>query len=332
MSAVRSVMSPEGGLNGGEGNALHRTQLLEFYRLMVLARELEHHRELLHRDGRISFHVPTRDFDAAAIGAACAAAPGDWVFASWPWSSVALARDVSATRLFNNLLGNASDPGQGHQGPGNMGFAEERIVPVSSPTGTHLAQAVGMAMGASLRKSEDLALCFFGSAAQQSPDFHSSLNFAAVMEAPVVFITDDEQDRGMAYGISDVHVDGRDIVATYLVVAECCAKARDGGGPQLIHTRLDDRGVDPLKRLGNWLIQEGHGEENLLEAMAADARHVLRQGEAAALSVGCPDAETLFRDVTETQTCGLERQARAMKDFRAEYGGDQDPDADFILG
>ncbi len=330
-STLHVVMADGGKLAKDAGANLHKTQLLEFYRLMVLSRELDQACSDLHRDGKIGFHVTTRGTESTVTGAACALAPGDWIFPSWRFTSVAVARGANMATVFDNYFGNDRDTARGRQGPGSMGFSAEKIVPVSAPVGTHIAQAVGMAQAAAIKGAQHTALCLFGGAAHESPDFHSGRNFAGVLNAPAVFLTTGETDSGKAYGIDSIHVDGSDVLAVYSVVAAACAKARSGKGPTLIHAHETDADGG-LSRFEAWLHDAGIIDVILCSAIAEEARHEIRAALKDSEGIGFPDQSTLFGDVVSTPGSTLTREAEAIQRFGAEYGGSTDPDADFILG
>ena len=58
---------------------------------------------------------------------------------------------------------------------------------ISSPLGTQIPQAVGAAYHNKLQGKDNVSICFFGDGAASTTDFHSGLNFAATLKAPVIF-------------------------------------------------------------------------------------------------------------------------------------------------
>ncbi|MFT7619067.1 MAG: pyruvate dehydrogenase E1 component alpha subunit [Planctomycetota bacterium] len=328
---IVEIMAKGGKLAAGAGAHLHKTQMLEFYRLMMMARELAAAKSALHRDGKIGFNLSTSGCEAISIGAACALASEDWVFPSWQFSDVAIARGTKLETILDNMLGNERDASLGRQGPGSMGFLDEKVMPISAPVGTQIAQAVGVAQAAKITGNNDVAICLFGDGAYDSPDFHSGLNFAGVMDAPVVFLTTGTTDVGDAYGIESFHVDGDDVLAIYTVVAAAVARARSGKGPAIIHAHQDSS-ICGIDRFATWLKEAGVIDIKLREAIAAEARHEVRVALEESTALGFPGEETLFDDVLKSQSEGLARDAEAQVRFGGEYGGSEDPDADFVVG
>lgn len=84
-------------------------------------------------------------------------------------------------------------------------------------------------------QKQNVAICYFGDGAASTPDFHSGLNFAATLKAPVIFLCrnngyaistpveeqyagDGVVSRGPGYGMASIRVDGNDIFAIHAAV------------------------------------------------------------------------------------------------------------------
>jgi TPP-dependent pyruvate/acetoin dehydrogenase alpha subunit len=149
--------------------------------------------------------------------------------------------------------------------------------------GGSLAAATGAALAAKLRHEDGVAVAFFGDGAANQAYFHESLNFAAVLGLPVVYVCENNQygeftptaavtgggsisARAAAYGFPGVDVDGNDVVAVREAAAEAIERARAGGGPTLLeaqtyrhkgHSRHDDpRRYRPEGELDSWLSRD----------------------------------------------------------------------------
>ena len=114
-----------------------------------------------------------------------------------------------------------------------------------------LPQAVGAALAIKKRKQDRVAVAFIGEGAVNAGAFHESLNLAALWKLPLVVVIEDNlyaisvpksastavksnAERGAAYGIPAVQIDGLDVVAVYEAAGEAIARARRGEGPSLI--------------------------------------------------------------------------------------------------
>ena len=285
-----------------DGGSFPEQEVLDTYRLMVLARATDERCLMLQRQGRIGFYAPLMGQEAAQVGASRALAPEDWIFPAYRELAVALARGVPLRAIFDQLLGNADDKIRGRQMPNHFGFRDVNFVVASSPIGTQITQAVGAAMAAQRRKDRIVTIAFFGDGATSSNDFHAGLNFAGVFQTRTIFFCQNNQwaislprekqtrsatlaEKGSAYGMPGVLVDGNDVRAVYAAVREARARALSGGGPTLIeaevyrfgpHSTSDDpkryrtdeqlaaaKERDPILRLKGEMVAAGRWTEEM---------------------------------------------------------------------
>lgn len=325
--------------------------LLDAYRLMVLARATDERCLSLQRQGRIGFYAPLMGQEAAQVGASRALAPEDWIFPAYRELAVALARGVSLRAIFDQLLGNADDLIKGRQMPNHFGFRNVNFVVASSPIGTQITQAVGAAMAAQRRKDSIVTIAFFGDGATSSNDFHAGLNFAGVYQTPTIFFCQNNQwaislprerqthsatlaEKGNAYGIPGVLVDGNDLNAVYGAVREARERAISGGGPTMIeaevyrfgpHSTSDDpkryrsdeavsaaREHDPIGRLRAQLVAKGQMTEVADRALWEGIRTEVARTFESAEKAESLDPRSVFDDVFAHLTPRLEEE-------RAEY-------------
>jgi len=325
--------------------------LIDAYRLMVLARVTDERCLMLQRQGRIGFYAPLMGQEAAQVGASRALAPEDWVFPAYRELAVALARGVSLRAIFDQLLGNSEDAIKGRQMPNHFGFRDINFVVASSPIGTQITQAVGAAMAAQRRHDPIVTIAFFGDGATSSNDFHAGLNFAGVFRTPTIFFCQNNQwaismprerqtrsatlaEKGAAYGIPGVVVDGNDVAAVYEAVRDARARAIAGEGPTMIeaevyrfgpHSTSDDpkryrsdqevsvaKERDPIAHLRNQLLAAGKWNEEMERSLWEEVRARVTQTFEAAEKANPLDPKTIFDDVFATVIPRLAEE-------RAEY-------------
>ena len=201
--------------------------------------------------------------------------------------------------------------------------------------GAHLPIAAGAAWSAKLRKSGQVAVCFFGDGTTNIGAFHEALNFAAVWKLPVVFVCENNlymeytpigdvtavthpaADRAASYGLPRIIVDGNDADIVYRTALSAYDKARAGGGPSLIecltyrhsgHSRADPakyrpegelerwKQHDPLKIYRERLRQFGVGEETILR-IDADVKREVDEATELCKAAPPPALEILTTDV-----------------------------------
>lgn len=98
---------------------------------------------------------------------------------------------------FGQCYSNSSDLGKGRQMPVHYGSKALHFQTVSSPLTTQVPQATGAAYALKVAGKPNVVCCFFGDGAASEGDFHAGLNFAATLEAPVLFFC-----RNNGYAIS----------------------------------------------------------------------------------------------------------------------------------
>ena len=149
--------------------------------------------------------------------------------------------------------------------------------------GAHLPIAAGAAWSAQVRKSGQVAVCFFGDGATNIGAFHEALNLAVVWKLPVVFVCENNQymeytpigsvtavehpaaDRASAYGLEPILVDGNDADVIYQIARRTIDRARAGDGPSLVealtyrhggHSRADPAKYRPEAEVREWLQRD----------------------------------------------------------------------------
>jgi 2-oxoisovalerate dehydrogenase E1 component len=195
-----------------------------------------------------------------------------------------------------------------------------------------IPSAVGLAISAKTRGTDQVTVSFFGDGATSHGAFHEGLNFAGAQNAPVVFVCENNlyatatpirmatrntniASKAAAYGFPGVQVDGNDVIAVWQAAQEAIARARSGGGPTLIET-LTYRQVghqegdpvigwcrtqeewdawvkrDPVVSFRRVLLETNQASETELKAIEDEVDGVIREAAEFALSSPQPDPAT----------------------------------------
>lgn len=348
---VIRALRDDGTLEPEHDPGLSGDELRFVYRHMVETRWLDERLTALQRQGRIGFHVGCLGEEAAILGSAFAMRKQDWLFPCYREFGAALMRGLPFQRFIDNMFGNENDTVKGRQMPDHYTCRAARWMSVSSPVGTQITQAVGFAWAAKLR-SEDLAsLVYFGDGATSSSDFHAGMNFAGVFRVPTVFfcrnngwaisVPSERQtasetfaEKGVAYGVPGVRVDGNDLFAVIGVVRAAVRRAASGKGPTLIealtyrmggHSTSDDpnayRGSgdlaewaarDPIQRVRHFMQERGEWDDvretELLQSLATRLKSAVSIAE----STPKPSLDSMFEDVYERPPWHLEEQREQL--------------------
>lgn len=232
---------------------LTNEQVIEMYRIMLLARKVDERQWLLNRAGKLPFVVSCQGQEAAQVGAAFAFEKGkDYFCPYYRDVGFVLAVGMTARDLMLSAFAKAEDPNSGgRQMPNHFGDRKNNIMTQSSPTGTQVPHAVGFALAAKIQKKDFVTYVSLGEGTTNQGDFHEGLNFAGVHKLPVITFVQNNKyaisvplskqvasasvaDRAIAYGMSGVQVDGNDPLEVYKVVKEARERAIAGQGPTLI--------------------------------------------------------------------------------------------------
>ena len=346
-SNVIRALGEDGTLAPDHDPELSGDELRFVYRHMLETRLLDERLTALQRQGRIGFHVGCLGEEAAILGSAFAMRKQDWLFPCYREFGAALMRGLPFQRFIDNMFGNENDVVKGRQMPDHYTCRSAHWMSISSPVGTQITQAVGFAWGAKLKKDDLATLVYFGDGATSSNDFHSGMNFAGVFRAPTVFfcrnngwaisVPSERQtasetfaEKGVAYGVPGVRVDGNDLFAVVSVVRRAVERAARGDGPTLIealtyrmggHSTSDDpnayRGVhdleewvhrDPIQRVRRYLEAGGEWDEARERELERSLEERFRSAVSIAENTPKPALETMFEDVYERPPWNLEEQ------------------------
>jgi pyruvate dehydrogenase E1 component alpha subunit len=291
-----SILNEKGQLDQKLEPDIGEDVLLKLHRTMLLARKFDERMLNLQRQGRIGTFAPIKGQEAAQLGTIALLRPSDWMVPAFRETAAELwrGRSLESIIIYNNGYNEGIDIP-----------AVRNDMPISVPVGSQIIHAVGLGWAAKYRKKDDVAMTFFGDGATSQGDFHEGLNFAAVFQAPVIFVCQNNHwaisvplskqtrsktlaQKALAYGLPGIQVDGNDILAVYAAAQEAVQRARTGGGPTLIecvtyrltmHTTADDptryrsdeevekwSKRDPLPRFQKYLLDKGRlSEEKLIE-------------------------------------------------------------------
>ena len=256
---------------------------LELYRGMLRIRRFEERVYLLFLEGEIPGTMHQyQGQEAVAVGVCDALERTDWITSTHRPHGHALAKGVSARAALAELYGKATGCCRGRGGSMHLGDPDVGMLPAIAIVAGGNTVVTGLGLAFKLRRSGQVAACFFGEGASNEGAFHEGLNFAAVQRLPVVFVcennlygastayarvslVEDVAARAVAYGVPGRIVDGMDVLAVREAMTEAVAVARAGDGPTLLecktyryvgHSRSDARGYRQREEEEAWKARD----------------------------------------------------------------------------
>jgi 2-oxoisovalerate dehydrogenase E1 component alpha subunit len=274
---------------------LNKGTLQEMYRTMVLSRRLDERAWVLHRQGKIAFHISGIGHEAAQVGAAYALERGkDWLVPYYRDLAVMLAFGLTPEEFMLGLMGKKGEPSSGaRQMPSHWSLKRANVVSHSSPVGTQTPHASGIGLGIKLSGDDAVVLTSIGEGSTSQGEWYEGVNWAAVHKLPVIFLVENNvyaisvhknqqmavkqvADKAKGLGLPGVSVDGLDTLAVHEVISEAASRARKGEGPTVVEVMVqrmtphssddDDRTYRSKEEL------EEMKEKDPLEIFAAELR------------------------------------------------------------
>ncbi|MBS3136448.1 pyruvate dehydrogenase (acetyl-transferring) E1 component subunit alpha [Candidatus Woesearchaeota archaeon] len=342
-SDIVSVLDENGKSDEQYLSKISNDKIKEFYKAMVLIRAFDQKAFNMQRQGRIGTYISYKGQEASQAGTALALEDKDFIFPTYRDSGVLLLRKQPIVQILQYWGGDE----RGLKSPDSV-----NNFPIAIPVGTQIPHAAGAGWAATIRKSGQVAVGFFGDGATSKGDFHEGLNFASVFNAATIFLCQNNQyaisvprakqtksesisKKAVAYGMEGIEVDGNDIFAVYKAVKEAADKARKGNGPTLIecytyrisdHSTSDDASryrskseveqwekKDPIARVEKYMQRRGIKIDK--DAILEEAKAKIEKEIEAFEKISAPDPKDMFKYVFAEMTPAQNKQ---MKDLLGE--------------
>ncbi|MBI4294714.1 MAG: thiamine pyrophosphate-dependent dehydrogenase E1 component subunit alpha [Chloroflexi bacterium] len=233
---------------------LSNEKLIQMYRQLVLARQLEEVLCQNFAEGKVPGWLHSRMGQEAAGVATCACLKEGDYLVPYLSRSYLLGKGIGLKEFVAEIFGRTTGVNQGKGGEGHIHVPERRIFGMSGIVGGGFGISTGLGYAARMRDKSEIVVHQFGEGASCRGSFHEALNLASVWALPIVYICEnncyaeftpqtgqmnikDVSLRAKAYGMPGTTVDGNDVLAVYDVVSEAVRRAREGKGPSLVEAK-----------------------------------------------------------------------------------------------
>jgi 2-oxoisovalerate dehydrogenase E1 component len=300
---------------------LSNETLLHLYQHLLRPRLIEEKMLILLRQGKVSKWFSGIGQEAISVGSTLALEADEYILPLHRNLGVFTGREVPLGRLFAQWQGKRTGYTKGRDRSFHFGTNEHHIVGMISHLGPQLAVAGGIALADLLDKKPKVTLTYSGDGGASEGDFHEALNVAAVWQLPVIFMIENngyglstpsnEQfrfksfvDKGPAYGMEAVQVDGNNVLDVYNTVKKLAEDLRENPRPVLVEaltfrmrgheeasgTKYVPQSLmeewaakDPVENYEKWLLAEG--------ILTETAKHGIREKIKAAIEAGLQEAD-----------------------------------------
>jgi pyruvate dehydrogenase E1 component alpha subunit len=344
------VLDEDGNVDEDLDPRIPREDLRRLYRAMLLSRTYDETRERLQRQGEIGTFAPAFGQEAAQLGTIFAVTEEDWFVPSFRELSAAIWRGMPLERDLLYCAGYE----EGVEIP-----EEARDLPLNIPIGTQVTHAVGVAWANKLQGKEEIAMTYIGDGGTSEGDFHEGMNFAGVYGLPLVIVCQNNHwaisvprhkqtksqtiaQKGWAYGIPSIQVDGNDLLGVYRVAREAVDRARRGDGPTFIeaityrmkfHTTADDPTKyrkseevepwvrrDPITRLKHYMVEKGHLDDGEDEKWREEVLAEVKEAVDRFRDMLPEDLDNMFEHKLERLDPYTSEQKEELGDYWSRHG------------
>lgn len=313
---------------------MEKEQARWIYKTMNEIRFFEEKVHKIFSDGRIPgfVHLYVGE-EAVATGVMSQLNDDDYITSTHRGHGHAIAKGCDLNGMMAEIMGKRDGLGHGKGGSMHVAEIDKGMLGANGIVSGGFGLAIGASISIINQCKDNVAVSFFGDGAANEGNFHEGLNFASILDLPVLFICENNQfaegtthdyasasetiaERAAAYNMPGVRVDGMDVVEVYKATQEAVERAKKGEGPTLIECDTyrkyghfegdeqkvkspDDRNADKNATVE---FRKRAIEENWLTEKEADeiekaAEQAVEDAVKFAEESELPDEDSLYKDV-----------------------------------
>jgi len=314
-----------------------KPELLHYYKEMLLIRRFEEKAGQLYGMGLIGgfCHLYIGQ-EAVVVGMQACIDEGDSVITSYRDHGHMLACGMDPRGVMAELTGRIGGYSRGKGGSMHMFSKEANFYGGHGIVGAQVPIGTGIAFAAKYRGNGKLCLTYTGDGAVNQGQVYESFNMAALWKLPVIYIIENNKyamgtsvqrasaqpdlyNRGKAYGIPGVLVDGMDVLQVKEAGEKAVAHVRAGKGPIILemetyryrgHSMSDPAKYrtkdevqkmrtehDPIDSLKAKLLEADVASEEELKAIDREVKDIISDAAEFSQTSPEPDPAELWTDV-----------------------------------
>lgn len=313
---------------------MEKEQARWIYKTMNEIRFFEEKVHKIFSDGRIPgfVHLYVGE-EAVATGVMSQLSDDDYITSTHRGHGHAIAKGCDLNGMMAEIMGKRDGLGHGKGGSMHVAEIDKGMLGANGIVSGGFGLAIGASISIINQGKDNVAVCFFGDGAANEGNFHEGLNFASILDLPVLFICENNQfaegtthdyasasetiaERAAAYNMPGVRVDGMDVMEVYKATQEAVERAKKGEGPTLIECDTyrkyghfegdeqkvkspDDRNADKnaTVEFRKQAIEEGWLTEEEADDIEKTAEQAVEDAVKFADESELPDEDSLYKDV-----------------------------------
>jgi len=313
-----------------------REILEQLYEQMILIRRFEEKAGQLYGMGHIGgfCHLYIGQ-EAVVVGMQSMAEEGDSVVTSYRDHGHMLACGMESRGVMAELTGRKNGYSRGKGGSMHMFSREKNFYGGHGIVAAQVPIGAGLAFAHKYKGDGGVNMAYLGDGAANQGQVYETFNMSALWKLPVIFVIENNQygmgtsvsraaagldlaDRGKAYGIPGLQVDGMDVLAVRAAAREALDYCRSGKGPYILemktyryrgHSMSDPakyrtrdevdamrKQHDSIEQLRELLLREGVDEAGLKQ-IDQKVKGVVMDAADFALKSPEPELDELFTDI-----------------------------------
>ena len=309
---------------------------MTWYESMMLMRKFEEKAGQLYGQQKIKgfCHLYIGQ-EACAAGAVSALEEGDKYITAYRDHAHPLALGTPPGEIMAELFGKVTGVSKGKGGSMHMFDKARGFAGGHGIVGGQIPLGAGLGFAEMYLNTGKVSICYMGDGAVRQGAFHEALNMAMTLKIPTIFVI---ENNGYAMGTSvsrtsnvtelyrlaDAYempsqpVDGMNVEAVHLAVAEAAARARKGDGPTLLefrtyrykgHSMSDPakyrtkeeveayKNQDPIEQVRATILKKKIATEEELKEIDTKVKGQVKEAVDFAERSPFPDASEAYKDV-----------------------------------
>ncbi len=312
-------------------------KLLELFRTMVTIRQFETMAGEYFAAGEIPgfIHLSIGQ-EASSVGVCSSLRPDDYVATTHRGHGHMIAKGADLKKMTAELFGKESGYCKGKGGSMHIADFSIGILGANGVVAGGLPITAGAGFSIKMRKTDQVAVCFFGDGASNRGPVHEVMNMASAWKLPIIFVVENNQwasttpqtacgsvedlsIRAAGYNMPGVKVDGNDVLAVKKATEQAVERARKGEGPTFIENKtyrirghfegdpqkyrtVDEvekwqKNNDPIDRFSKYIVKKKKSNQKSIEKIRDEVAAELQETFDLAIDGSFPEPKKALEDL-----------------------------------